>query len=193
MYNKLYFKYGTMNSSKTANLLMLAHNYKSQGKKIVLIKPDIDTRFSLDLISSRAVESVKANIILTPDIEHLEISKYTSCVLVDECQFLSERNIEALRKLTLICPVICFGLRTDYRSKLFKGSKRLMEIADTIEEIKNNCVYCNKKAVINAKFYYCNTEKIIISSGSSEPDLGTEEKYESVCWFCWNKKTDNIK
>lgn len=183
---KLYFRYGTMNSSKTANLLMVSYNYKTQGKKVILIKPSIDIRFNKNEISSRAIKnSMKADIIATSSMNIFAIPDDTSCVLVDEVQFMSIDNINALRKLTLKVPVICYGLRTDYRSQLFSGSKRLMEIADTIEEIKTVCVNCNKKAIINAKFFTNNTSKIITRDGSEEPDLGAEEKYQPMCWFCW--------
>mgnify|MGYP005650156181 FL=1 len=148
---KLYFRYGTMNSSKTANLIMTAHNYKSLGKKVCIIKPCLDSR--TEHVNSRALGDLEVDILVD---EHTIINKLNpeiSCVLVDEAQFLSERNIDNLRELTLTTPVICYGLRTDYKSKLFEGSKRLMEIADTIEEIKTVCVNCvEKKSIINAKY-----------------------------------------
>ena len=136
---KLVFKYGTMNSSKTANLLMCAHNQRSSGKKILLLKPEIDSRFGDTIIKSRAIEGVQSDIIITPDMDDFSVfvissnSQKISCILVDEAQFLSELNIEGLRKITHILPVICYGLRTDYKSRLFPGSKRLLELADSIE------------------------------------------------------------
>ena len=190
---KLYFRYGTMNSSKTANLLMTAHNYKTQGKKVFLLKPKLDDRFGMWNIASRALNtSYQADILLEPSdkdiIENIKNIDDIFCVLVDECQFLSEQNIEALRNLTNTVPVICYGLRTDYKSYLFEGSKRLMELADSIEEIKTICVECDRKAVMNAKFFIDSVgKKHIVKSGSSEPDLGAEEKYQPMCWKCWNK------
>ena len=186
---KLYFRHGTMNSSKTANLLMVAHNYSSQGKPAILMKPSMDTRFGIKTINSRAVEAQKVNIVITPERDSFSdiVTDNISCVLVDESQFLTEVNIDALRKLTEKVPVICYGLRTDYKTRLFPGSKRLMEIADTIEEIKTVCVSCNRKAIINCKFYVDdNGERIIVKDGSSEPDLGAEEKYQPMCWACWD-------
>lgn len=184
---KLYFKYGAMNSSKTANLLMIAHNYRTQGKNVILIKPSIDTRFGEFKITSRAMEGLNADIILSPDTDLFCIDlENIHCILVDEAQFLSEKNVEDLRQLTNRVPVICYGLRTDYRSRLFTGSKRLMELADTIEEIKTICVQCNHKAIINAKFQQDKSSKTIIKDGSSKPDLGAEEKYQSMCWKCWS-------
>jgi|UniRef100_A0A6C0J0B3 thymidine kinase len=183
---KLYFRYGTMNSSKTANLIMTAHNYKSLGKKVCIIKPCLDSR--TEHVNSRALGDLEVDILVD---EHTIINKLNpeiSCVLVDEAQFLSERNIDNLRELTLTTPVICYGLRTDYKSKLFEGSKRLMEIADTIEEIKTVCVNCvEKKSIINAKYILKDNTKEIIFDGDESIDLGREEKYESMCWKCWNK------
>lgn len=187
---KLYFRYGTMNSSKTANLLMVAWNYTSQNRKVLLVKPLVDIRFGKDMISSRAINGVKADLVMEPsmcnfntiDMEHIQ------CILVDECQFLSIQNIDALREVSQKVTVICYGLRTDYRCILFEASKRLFEVADEIEEIKTICVSCTKKAIINAKFFMNNTEKVIIQDGSSEIELGCEEKYQPMCWKCWNKK-----
>ena len=184
---KLYFRYGAMNSSKTANLLMVAHNYRSQGKGVILMKPSIDTRFGESKIVSRAVEGMEANMILLPEtnsFKELDLEDI-NCILVDEAQFLSDTNVEALRKLTVKIPVICYGLRTDYRTRLFPGAKRLMELADTIEEIKTVCLQCDRKAIINAKFHQCGTMRSIIRDGSTEPDLVAEEKYQPMCWKCW--------
>jgi thymidine kinase len=182
---KLYFRYGTMNSSKTANLLMVAHNYAAQGKSIVLIKPKIDTRFGSDTITSRAIEGRKADILLDGTEDKIHIPTECACVLVDEAQFLSERNVNALRHITQTTPVICYGLRTDYCSHLFTGSKRLMEIADTIEEIKTICVKCSKKAIVNAKFCIDGEERCIVRDGDAQIELGAEEKYQPMCWQCW--------
>lgn len=184
---KLYFRHGTMNSSKTANLLMVAHNYRAQGKKVMLIKPAVDTRFGTSTITSRAVGDMEADLVVDANICEIHVPEETSCVLVDEAQFLSEHVVEMLRDLTKIVPVICYGLRTDYRSRLFPGSRRLLELADTIEEIKTVCVNCNRKAIINAKFYLREGERVISRDGSDEPDIGAEEKYQPMCWNCWNE------
>lgn len=189
---KLIFRYGTMNSSKTANLLMIAHNFMSQNKNVFLIKPDCDTRFGNDIIKSRAFDtSFKVDLIMTKEISDINIylEKYDNlqCILVDECQFLSVDNINAFRKINLNISIICYGLRTDYKTNLFEGSKRLLEIADEIEEIKTVCVNCSKKAIINSKYYIDkNTNKFIIKEGTNDIDLGSEDKYQSLCWNCWN-------
>tara|TARA_Y100000389_G_C17425618_1_gene499352 strand:- start:804 stop:1334 length:531 start_codon:yes stop_codon:yes gene_type:complete len=174
-----------MNSSKTSNLIMTAHNYRSLGKEVLLIKPFIDSRS--EQINSRAIGDINADIILYPDtVINSKAIGGIDCILVDECQFLSENNVDNLRKLSLVVPVICYGLRTDYKTKLFTGSKRLMELADTIEEIKTICVECiNKKAIINAKFSKVENIKTIIYDGDDTPDFGYEEKYQAMCWKCW--------
>lgn len=186
---KLYFRYGVMNSSKTANLLMVAWNYRLQCRKVLLVKPIIDERYGMNIIRSRAMGSgVEADLVIDKDWnkEDEVETKDLACVLVDEAQFLSEKNIDALRELAKRVPVICYGLRTDYRTRLFEGSKRLLEVADVIEEIKNVCVNCDRKAIINAKFYIQeNEEKIIMRDGPGELDLGSEEKYQPMCWNCF--------
>ena len=187
--NKLTFRYGAMNSSKTAQLLMVAHNYISQNKKVYLIKPLIDTRFSNHDIVSRAIGKRKADMLMGTSCSSLDSlrGKKFSAVLVDEAQFLSENNVNALRQLTDEYPVICYGLRGDYTGKLFEGSKRLMEISDSIEEIKTVCVNCDRKAIINAKFKIVKQKIVLIKSGDKKIDLGAEEKYQPMCWKCWNE------
>ena len=193
---KLYFRYGTMNSSKTMNLLMVAHNYEKQGKKVILIKPKIDNRFGENIVSRTGFKKT-ANVIIEKYERILHsYGKDIACVLVDEAQFLSSEQIEDLRILSRETSVICYGLRTDYKSILFPGSKRLMEIADSIEEIKTICSYCYKKSIINMKYI----NGIAVKTGDNNPDLGCEEKYIPVCWECWykqptvkNELTDDLK
>lgn len=190
---KLYFRYGTMNSSKSANLIMVAHNYISQNRKVLLIKPQCDIRWGeTNLISSRVGTSMKADIVLAPDITN--ISSFlvdVSCVLVDEAQFLSTDNINMLRNIAMTIPVICWGLRTDYTTKLFEGSKRLMEVADSIQEVKTICVGCERKSIVNAKFIIDQEAagKIIIKHNDlkTQVDLGSEDKYQPMCWQCWQE------
>jgi thymidine kinase len=191
---KLYFYHGTMNSSKTANLLMVAHNYESQKKKVLIIKPSIDTRFGGEIIKSRALEKgINADYIISDmddmnDMNDINLEN-VNCIIVDEAQFLSTINVDGLRNLAGLVPVICYGLRTDYRGILFEGSKRLLELADSIQEIKTVCVDCDKKAIMNAKFYYemDTNKKHIIKYGDTTIDLGADEKYQPMCWECWNK------
>ena len=189
----LQFKFGTMNSSKTANLLMLAHSYKNQNKKILLIKPSIDTRYNKDIIFSRAFkEGIKADLIINEEDSKLSIDYSSlstlSCILIDEAQFLSRNIILDLKNISIFVPVICYGLRTDYKGHLFEGSKALFELADDIEQIKSICSFCDNIAIINSKFYISKEgKKVFIYEGSDNVDLGNEDKYQAVCWSCWRK------
>jgi thymidine kinase len=152
---KLYFRYGTVGSAKTLNLLAVAHTYKQQGKKVMLLKPDLDVRFGRKIVRSRAGLQQEADILLSATSELTpETFAGVHCVLVDEAQFLPTKTIDQLRLVADVAnvPVICYGLRTDFRSNLFEGSKRLFELADTIEEVKTTCYSCNKKAMFNIKF-----------------------------------------
>lgn len=185
---KLYFRYGVMNSSKTAQLIMVAHNYRSQGKEVLVLKPCIDARS--EEVYSRAINGIPVDKIIDPTkpiFTGLHEVESIHCILVDECQWLSDSNVEELKFIaTTKVPVICYGLKTDYKTRLFTGSKRLIELADSIEEIKNVCIDCEKKAIINAKFYTDeNGNRVIVRDGSSEPDFGAEEKYQAMCWKCW--------
>lgn len=187
---KLYFRYGTVGSAKTLNLLAVAHSYKQQGKDILLIKPALDTRFGLREISSRAGISKNADILVydyTELLEFIETSNYflgkdLRCILVDEAQFLSSKNIDDLKRITIkwSVPVICYGLRSDFKTELFEGSKRLFELADSIQEIKSTCYYCNRKSTMNLK----HSDGFPVFEGPSV-ELGTEEKYYPVCSSCY--------
>ena len=175
-----------MNSGKTAKLLMQAHNYQSTGRKVLLIKPSIDNRSNNYMIFSRSIVGVKADLIMTPEMNTIDGFNLDNinCILVDEAQFLSDINVNALREITNKIPVFCYGLKTDYKTKLFSGSKRLIELADIIEEVKTICVMCSEKSNINAKI----SKDTIVRDGSSEPDLGFEDKYQAMCWNCYKPK-----
>ena len=151
---KLYFRHGAMGSAKTLNLLAVRHNYVQQGKKVIVIKPAVDDRFGSDIVRSRAQLEHRADLVVGADTV-LDLTAFAgaSCVLVDECQFLSASLVEQLREITreLGIPVIAYGLRTDFRTHLFEGSRRLMELADSIEEVKTTCRFCNRKAVFNLR------------------------------------------
>ncbi len=180
---KLYFRHGTVGSAKTLNLLAVAHNYRQQGKKVVLIKPELDIRFGRASIKSRAGLEMSADILLSPDSKLLEMSwEDVSCILVDEAQFLSAAHIEDLRTLTLEknIPVICYGLRSDFRTRLFEGSRRLMELADSIEEVKATCHYCNRKSIMNLKHV---DGKATLDG--PQVHLGADERYFPVCYHCY--------
>ena len=184
---KLYFRYGTVSSAKTLNLLAVFHNYGSQGKKAILVKPKRDDRFGASVVKSRAGLVMEADYVLPPTgLITQENPTNVECILVDEVQFFAPSFIEQLRKITLEhnIPAICYGLRTDFRTKLFEGSKRLMELADTIEEIKTTCSFCNKKSVYNLK----QIDGVAVSDGP-QIELGAEEKYLPTCGSCYAEKT----
>ena len=180
---KLYFRHGTVGSAKTLNLLAVAHNYRQQGKNILLMKPDLDTRFGKGKIKSRAGLEMGADVLIEDERSLQNISfEGVSCILVDEAQFLSAKVIETLRAISLDydIPILCYGLRTDFKSKLFEGSQRLMELADSIEEVKATCYYCNKKSIMNLK----HVNGVAVSEGPSV-ELGAEEKYFPACFNCY--------
>lgn len=185
---KLYFRYGAVGSAKTLNLLAVAHNYQQQGKEILLIKPALDTRFGKNHIKSRSGLTKEADILVDASTNLLSHNfEKISCLLVDEVQFLSSLIIDQLRKITdsLNIPVICYGLRTDFRTQLFEGSKRLMELADSIEEVKSTCHFCNKKAVMNLK----HVDGIACMEGPSV-QLGAEETYYPACFSCYTRQIE---
>lgn len=183
---KLYFRYGTMGSAKTLNLLAVAHNYAQQNKKVVLMKPKLDERFGAQVIQSRAGLSKNADVLLEPETQlNPEDFRGVDCILVDEAQFLSRSVVDQLREITQTqnIPIICYGLRTDFRSHLFEGSKRLIEVSDAIEEVKTTCAFCNKKAIFNLK--RVNGKAVI---GGPVVDLGADEKYYPVCHAHYEKE-----
>ena len=190
--SKLYFRYGAMNCGKTTSLLQVAHNYEERGMKVVLIKPSIDTKAN-DSVSSRIGVERKVDHLVSPE-ENLKgylnlLVGNTSCVLVDEAQFLSESQVEELfvfSKLTNI-PVICFGLRCDFRTNLFPGSKRLFELADEIEELYTTC-RCGRKARFNARIV--NGE---FTLDGDQVAIDGDVEYESLCGKCYLTKVRKMK
>ena len=182
---KLYFRYGAVGSAKTLNLLAVAHNYQQQNQRAFIIKPKLDVRFGSEEVSSRAGLTKKADLLLEDDcIIDTKLLGGIDCILVDEAQFLSKSIIDQFRIIstTLNIPIICYGLRTDFRGNLFHGSKRLFEVADTIEEVKTTCAYCNRKAIYNIKLV---DGRPTLTGPTIE--LGAEEKYLPACSVCYSK------
>jgi thymidine kinase len=183
---KLYFRYGTVGSAKTLNLLAVAHNYLQQNKRALIMKPELDVRFGQDRVHSRAGMEKKADLLVSPDTV-LDAQSFAGidCILVDEAQFLSCSLIDQLRAVTQQqnVPVICYGLRTDFRTHLFDGSRRLLEVADSIEEIKTTCNFCNRKAVFNLKL-----ANGVPTLAGPTIELGTEEKYLPTCAGCYTSQ-----
>jgi thymidine kinase len=184
---KLWFRHGSVGSAKTLNLLSVAHQYEEQDKKILLAKPSCDTRFGLRWVKSRAGLQREADVLLDDDTEIPDhIFEGCHCLLVDEAQFLSPFIIDQLRHIAsgLRVPVIAYGLRSDFRSHLFPGSKRLLELADKIEEVKSTCRFCNSKAMMSLK----KVDGVGTLDGASVA-LGCEELYVPVCYPHFFKKT----
>lgn len=190
---KLYFRYGAMGASKTAQALMTAYNYHERGQKSIILKPSIDTREGSKVIKSRCgLESEVTLVNKDTDIFSLISLMFLhesklNCVIVDEAQFLTKDNIEQLCQIVddLGIPVICYGLRADFRGNLFEGSQWLMTWADTIEEIKTIC-WCGKKAIFNARLL----DGKIVKNGD-QIQIGGNESYMSLCRKHW--KTGTIK
>jgi thymidine kinase len=180
---KLYFRYGTVGSAKTLNLLAVAHSYSQQNKRVFVIKPALDNRFGESLVRSRAGLEREADLLVDADTI-LDPKQYDGvhCILVDEAQFLSVKFINQLRRFAseLDIPVICYGLRSDFRTNLFEGSQRLFELADEISEIKTTCYFCNRRALFNLKLL---NGKPTLEGPTVE--LGTEEKYLPACATCY--------
>ena len=183
---KLYFKYGAMGSSKTAQALITKYNYEENDLSVWLIKPSADTRDGQAVLRSRiGLEAVVEVIHPEKDVYQLFVdTRNGKCdaIIVDECQFLTGAQIDQLRSIVndFNVPVMCFGLRTDFQTKLFPGSRRLMEIADTIQEIKTMCD-CGAKATVNARID-CNGH--IVTEGA-QVVLGGNDSYIAMCHRCY--------
>lgn len=181
---KLYFKYGAMGSSKTANALITRFNYEERGMKVWLIKPSIDVRDGADVIRSRIGLEQQAYAV-TPDIDLFEEFKaHGDChvIIADECQFFTAEQIDQLRRIVneLDIPVLCFGLRTDFLTHLFEGSRRLFEVADSVTEIKTICA-CGRKAIVNARI---DCDGRVVTEGG-QILLGGNDSYVAMCHSCW--------
>jgi thymidine kinase len=189
---KLYFKYGAMGSSKTANALITKFNYEERGMKVWLLKPSIDDRDGADVIRSRIGLCEKAHVV-TPDVDLFdEFSRRHDyhVIIADECQFFTSKQIDQLRRIVdqLDIPVLCFGLRTDFLTHLFEGSRRLFEIADSINEIKTICS-CGNKAIVNARID--GDGKTVTEGGQIL--IGGNDSYIAMCHSCWKKSIENQK
>ena len=148
---KLYFRYGAMSSSKTANAIMVKYNYGEQGQKALLVKPRTDTRDGVHIMKSRSGVMDECTLFDEMDWEAVKRKEY-DCIIVDESQFLTKAEVELLTDIVdeYNVPVICYGLRADFRGELFEGSKWLLAWADSIEEVKTIC-WCGRKATCNAR------------------------------------------
>lgn len=182
---KLYFKYGAMGSSKTATALITRYNYEERGMQVWLLKPSADDRDGVYVIQSRVGLAAEADTVgPEDDIRQLyaALPQAVDVIIVDECQFLTEAQIDQLRELVDLknLPVLCFGLRTDFQTRMFPGSRRLFEVADSITEIKTIC-QCGAKATVNARI---DAEGYIITQGA-QVELGGNDRYIAMCHKCW--------
>jgi len=171
--SKLYYKYGTMGAAKTAEALICKFRYEETGQNVLLLKPDKATRDGNYTVKSRIGLSAAATSLTEFLVgDYIAEAKFYSVIILDECQFATEKEIDLLAEIAdrTDTPVICYGLKTDRRRKLFEGSKRLLEIADSISEIKSVCE-CGRKAIFNIKL--------------SGDDING--KYASCCRRCADK------
>ncbi len=182
---KLYFKFGAMGSSKTAQALITKFNYEERGMKVLFLKPSVDTRVGGNIVWSRIGLQAEATTIL-PDTDlkqlYLDRRDTTDVIIVDECQFLSAEQVDELGDVALFydIPVLCFGLATDFTTHLFEGSKRLFEIAESITEIKSIC-RCGAKATVNARL---DENGRVLKSGE-QLCIGGNDRYQAMCRRCW--------
>ncbi len=183
---KLYFKYGAMGSSKSAQALITKFNYEERGMRVWLLKPATDDRDGIQTIRSRIGLSAEAECLQSTDsvLQRFEKQGKVDVIIVDECQFFTAEQIDDLRYIVdrFEIPVLCFGLRTDFMTKLFPGSLRLFEVADSISEIKTICS-CGSKAIVNARI---DGEGKVVSEGE-QVFIGGNESYIAMCHKCWKK------
>ena len=192
-HGKVLFKYGTMNSGKSMHLLATAYNFQEHNIPFLVLKSEIDNRDGENVIHSRALGdrecvsiSKEANIYeLVATYSQISGEKL-KWILVDEAQFLSEEQVEELVAIAdnMGINIICYGLRTDFKTRLFPASKRLFELADSVEEIKSSC-YCGSKTIVNARV---NSERQIVTEGA-QVEVGGEERYVAMCRKCYKEKT----
>jgi len=188
---KLYFRYGAMNSGKSTAVLQVAYNYEERGMHVLLVKPAIDTKGN-DQIVSRLGSTRKVDILATPDLDlekvvsqwHKDVEP-VGCIITDEAQFFTPEQIEQLMRVAVLhnIPVINYGIRTDFLTKLFPGSLRLMELAHSLEELKTIC-RCGKKAIFNGRKI---NGEFIFEGNQVAIDGQQSVEYESLCANCYLK------
>ncbi len=184
---KLYFKYGAMGSSKTAQAHITKFNYEERGMRVWLIKPALDDRDGANAVRSRIGLAAECDTVRADEdlfARFVEMGERVDVIIADECQFFTEAHVDALRRVVdeRNIPVLCFGLRTDFLCHLFTGSKRLFEVADSIAEIKTICD-CGAKATVNARI----SDGRIVTTGD-QVMLGGNESYIAMCHKCWRQR-----
>ncbi|RDI00166.1 thymidine kinase [Curtobacterium sp. AG1037] len=195
---KLYFRYGAMNSGKSTGLLQAAYNYEERGQRVLLAKPSVDTKGDREIVSRLGVtrsvdvvfapdDDVRASVAtagaVDPESDRLDgMVRPLSCVLVDEAQFLTPRQVDDLLRIAVLddVPVLAYGIRTDFRTEAFPGSARLLEIAHSLEELKTIC-RCGRKAVFNPR----KVDGRFVFDGSQVAIDGAGVTYEALCANCY--------
>jgi thymidine kinase len=206
---KLYFRFGAMNSGKSTAMLQAAYNYEERGHRVLLSKPSIDTRGDMGILSRLGVTR-EVDFVLAPETDvytkfqqHRErtikrFDRDVSCLLVDEAQFLTEAQVDDLLRIAILenIPVIAYGIRTDFQTVAFPGSRRLLEIAHSLEELKTIC-RCGRKAVFNARkingVFVFDGDQVAIDSSSGPGEPGTADvSYESLCGACYLQESRGV-
>jgi len=187
--SKLFFRYGAMNSGKSTAMLQVAHNYEERDQRVVLVKSSVDTKGN-DQIVSRLGVTRTADILLSPGQDlraalnerDTESGHEIACVLIDEAQFLTPEQVDQALAIAVLdgIPVVAFGIRTDFRTRAFPGSQRLMEVAHSLQEMKTIC-RCGSKAIFNARL----GEQGIIREGDQVMIDGEQARYEALCARCY--------
>jgi len=197
---KLYFRYGAMNSGKSTSMLQAAYNYEERGHRVLLTKPSIDTKADLGILSRLGVRR-DADFVIGPDSDvyarfqqHRErtvkrFERDVSCLLVDEAQFLTEAQVDDLLRIAILedIPVLAYGIRTDFQTVAFPGSRRLLEIAHSLEELKTIC-RCGRKAVFNAR----KIGGMFVFDGDQVAIDGADVSYESLCGACYLQESHGV-
>jgi thymidine kinase len=199
MHGKILFKYGTMSSGKSLHLLATAYNFQQHSIPFLILKSNIDNRDGKDVVHSRALGDRECLSISPNHNIYKIVADYLDSyfligdttikwILVDECQFLTEQQVDELAAIAdnFGINIICYGLRTDFKTKLFPGSKRLFEVADSFEEIKSSC-YCNSKTIFNARI---DENRNIVTDGE-QIEVGGDNRYTSVCRKCYFEQTNH--
>lgn len=206
--SKLYFRYGAMNSGKSTALLQAAFNYEERGQKVLLAKPQIDTKGDAEIVSRLGVTR-RVDFTVAPDEDIYDVFARhrarvmsasglpVSCLLVDEAQFLTEGQVDDLLRIAIVenVPVLAYGIRTDFQTVAFPGSRRLLEIAHSLEELKTIC-RCGRKAVFNARkvgdrFIFDGDQVAIDTSGGLSAG-GDQVTYESLCGTCYLEESGGV-
>lgn len=197
---KLYFRYGAMNSGKSTAMLQAAYNYEERGHRVLLAKPSIDTKGDMGILSRLGVTR-EVDYLITPETDaygrfqqHRErtikrFDRDVSALLVDEAQFLTEAQIDDLLRIALLenIPVLAYGIRTDFQTVAFPGSRRLLEIAHALEELKTIC-RCGRKAIFNAR----KVDGIFVFDGDQVAIDGASVSYESLCGACYLQESQGV-